>query len=80
MEQYRLAWLYAPDNLIIILNTVANTLKVDQSEKRMSTDQFASDVNGAQVLTELVVAIRKDLLETAGKRTGLAPADFGHCS
>jgi hypothetical protein len=85
LEQYRLAWLYAPDNVIRILNTLANTLKVDPSEFRMSPDQLrqiqqARDANGAQALSELVAAIRKDLLDTAGKRTELAAADFGHYS
>lgn len=85
LEQYRLAWLYAPDNVIRILNTLANTLKVDPSEQRMSSDQLrhiqqARDVNGAQALSELVAAIRKDLMDTAGKQTKLAAADFGHYS
>lgn len=83
LEQYRLAWLYAPDNVIRILNRLAETLKVNSSEQRMSPDQLlkirqSRDVEGGQILSELVAAIRKDLLESAGKRTKLAAVDFGH--
>ena len=85
LEQYRLAWLYAPDNVIKILNVLADILKVDSSESVMSPDQLhqaqrARDVNGAQALSELVIAIRKDLLSTGGKGTKLGSADFCHYS
>lgn len=83
LEQYRLAWLYAPDDVIRILNRLAGVLTINLSEQCMSPDQLlliqkARDVDGAQILSELVAAIRKDLLESAGKRTQLAAVDFGH--
>jgi hypothetical protein len=83
LEQYRLAWLYAPDNVIRILSRLAEVLKVNSSERYMSPDQLlqiaqSRDVGGGQILSELVAAIRKDLLESAGKRTKLAAVDFGH--
>lgn len=83
MEQYRLAWLYAPDNVIRILSRLAEALKVNSSEQCMSADQLlqirqSREVEGRQILSELVAAIRQDLLESAGKQTKLAAVDFGH--
>ena len=83
LEQYRLAWLYAPDDAIRILNTLAETLKVDPSEQHMAPEQLAQvqqarDVKGAQALSALVAAIRRDLLDTARKRTDLGATEFGH--
>lgn len=85
LEQYRLAWLYAPDNVIKILNSVASSLKVDPSEQHLPPEQLRQvqvtrDVNGARALSELVAAIRMDLLGTAGRPTKLQAGDFGHYS
>jgi len=85
LEQYRLAWLYAPDNVIGILNRLAEILTIDSSEQCLSPDQQHQfrqrrDVDGAKVLSELVVAIRQDLLKSAGIRSKLAANDFGHYS
>jgi len=42
--------------------------------------QLARDVNGADALSQLVAVISNDLLDTAGRRTELAAADFFHYS
>ncbi len=83
LEQYRLAWLYAPDNVIRILNRLMGILKVDSPEQHMPPEKQAElqrnrDAQGGPVLSELVSAIRNDLLESAAEHTQLSAADFGH--
>jgi len=86
LEQYRLSWLYAPDNVLRILNSLVESLKVDaDAEGLMTQDQqerLRDDRNksGAQSISVLVAAIRRDLFETAEKKTELSATEFGHYS
>jgi hypothetical protein len=85
LEQYRLSWLYAPDEVVGILNSLAASLKIDPAEEQMSEEQRRQcrddrDKRGAQSIAHLVVAIRRDLFATAGKETKLTAPEFGHYS
>jgi hypothetical protein len=86
LDQYRLAWLYAPDDVVKILTSLAESLKIDlEAEIQMTQEQQRQrhedrNKGGAQAIALLVAAIRKDLFETAGKKTALAASDFGHYS
>ena len=85
LEQYRLSWLYAPDDVVSILNSLAESLKIDPAEGRMTEEQKQRvrddrDKGGAQSIAVLVAAIRRDLFETAGKKTELTATEFGHYS
>jgi len=83
LEQYRLSWLYAPDDVVSILNSLAQSLSIDPAELHMTEEQKQQvrderDKRGAQSIALLVAAIRKDLFKTAGKNTGLTATEFGH--
>lgn len=84
LEQFRLAWLYAPDEVVRTLNSLADILKTNpEAERLMSQDQQAQlkrdrDTQGAQQIARLVAAIRTDLFKTAGKATTLSAAEFRH--
>jgi len=85
LEQYRLSWLYAPDDVVSILNSLAESSKIDPAEARMTEEQRqlrrdGRDKAGTQSIALLVAAIRRDLFETAGKKTELTANEFGHYS
>ena len=85
LEQYRLSWLYAPDDVVSILNSLAESSKIDPAEGRMTEEQRqlrrdGRDKAGTQSIALLVAAIRRDLFETAGKKTELTANEFGHYS
>lgn len=73
LEQYRLAWLYAPDDVIRAIEGFLVTQKPD-----IPADQ--KDRLGQKALAELVSSVRKDLFVTAKLPTTLTAADFGHYS
>jgi hypothetical protein len=73
LEQYRLAWLYAPDDVIQAFDSFLNTQKSDKSAEQ-------KDQLGQKALAELVSAVRKDLFNTAKRPTELRATDFGHYS
>jgi len=73
LEQVRLAWLYAPDDVIAKLYRFTSTQKADLA----ATTQ---DLEGARMLAELVAAIRLDLFRTIKKQSRLTAADFQHLS
>jgi hypothetical protein len=82
-EQYRLAWLYAPDDVMRILNSLTESLTVDPTEASMSPQERQQraenrDRSGAKNLASLVATIRSDLFETAGKKTELTNSDVRH--
>jgi hypothetical protein len=84
-EQCRLSWLYAPDDVVRILNSLTDSLTIDPAEAQMPPEQKTRnaenrDKSGAKNLALLVSAIRKDLFETAGRRTGLTSAEVRHYS
>ena len=85
LEQYRLSWLYAPDEVVRILNALVEGLKIDPAEGQMTEEQKLRlrkdrDSRGARNLALLVAAIRVDLFETADKKTKLTANEFGHYS
>ena len=85
LEQYRLSWLYAPDDVVSILNSLAESSKIDPPEGQMAEEQRqlrreARDKAGTHSIALLVAAIRRDLFETAGKKTELTANQFGHYS
>jgi hypothetical protein len=85
LEQYRLSWLYAPDDVVKILNSLAESLKIDPAEGQMTQEQQQRlrddrDKRGGQNLALLVAAIRSDLFGTAEKKTELSATEFGHYS
>ena len=85
LEQYRLAWLCAPDAVINHLQSLCETLKIDPTESRMNEEQRKAvqeirDKKGGQAIAKAVAAMRTDLFETGGKSTGLTADDFGHYS
>lgn len=71
VEQYRLAWLYAPDDVVRAIETFLATQKPDKTPEE-------KDKLGAAALAELVFAVRSDLFNTARLQTGLTSADFMH--
>jgi hypothetical protein len=73
IEQYRLAWLYAPDEAIRAIDAFLATQKPD-----VPADQ--KDKLGQRALAELALSARNDLFATAKLRTTLTAADFGHYS
>ncbi len=73
LEQYRLAWLYAPDEVIRAIEAFLVTQKTE-----IPADQ--KDQLGRKALAELVSSVRKDLFAMAKLSTTLAAADFGHYS
>jgi hypothetical protein len=85
LEQYRLSWLYAPDGVVTILNSLNESLKIDPAEEQMTEEQKRHvrddrDKRGQQSIALLVAAIRRDLFETAGRKTKLTATEFGHYS
>jgi hypothetical protein len=86
LEQFRLSWLYAPDDVVRILNSLVESLKVDPTAERLMTQEQQEQVRddrdkrGAQRIALLVAAIRRDLFETAEKKTELTATEFGHYS
>ena len=84
-EQYRLSWLYAPDDVVRILNSLTESLTIDPAEAHMPPEQRQvnaqnRDKSGAKHLALLVAAIRRDLFETAGRKTELTDVDVRHYS
>ena len=73
LEQYRLAWLYAPDEVIRAIEAFLITQKPD-----IPADQKSE--LGQRALAELVSSVRKDLFATAKLPTMLSSMDFGHYS
>ena len=73
LEQYRLSWLYAPDDVVRALETFLRTQKQE-------TPATQRDEMGQKALSELVAAIRNDLFGTVRIRTKLSASDFGHYS
>ena len=72
LEQYRLAWLYAPDDVIRPIEAFLVTQKPG-----VPADQ--RDPLGQKALAELVSSVvRKDLFATAKLPTTLSASDFGH--
>jgi hypothetical protein len=84
-EQYRLSWLYAPDEVVRILNSLTDSLTIDPTECQMPAEQRQRnaenrDKDGAKHIALLVAAIRKDLFETAGMKTELTSKEIRHYS
>jgi len=84
-EQYRLSWLYAPDEIVQILNSLTDSLTIDPAEGQMTAEQRqrnaeSRDKGGAKHIALLVAAIRKDLFRTAGKKTELSSTEVRHYS
>ena len=71
LEQTRLAWLYAPDDVINNLYAFLNTQKPDVPKAR-------KDSEGRRTMAKLVAAIRTDLFDTVKKTTQLSASDFQH--
>ena len=71
VEQTRLAWLYAPDDVINNLYAFLNTQKPDVPKPR-------KDSEGRRTMANLVSAIRTDLFDTVKKTTQLSASDFQH--
>jgi len=69
--QTRLAWLYAPDEVIRALYAFLDTQKGDVPSERKNSE-------GRRTMAELVSAIRTDLFHTTGKETQLTAADYKH--
>jgi hypothetical protein len=84
-EQYRLSWLYAPDEVVKVLNSLTDSLTIDPAESQMNAEQRqrnaeTRDKGGAKHIALLVAAIRKDLFEAAGKKTELSSTEVRHYS
>lgn len=73
LEQYRLAWLYAPDDVIRAIEAFLITQKPE-----VPADQ--KDRLGQVALAELVSLVRRDLFAAAKLPTRLTAADFRHYS
>lgn len=73
LEQYRLSWLYAPDDVVKGLNHALEILRVEVPSAERNRE-------GGQRLSAVFAAIRQDLFQTVGKETELAIADFKHFS
>jgi hypothetical protein len=73
LEQYRLAWLYAPDEVIRAIEAFLGTQKSE-----IPADQKSQ--LGQKALAVLVASKRSDLFATAKLPTTLTAADFGHYS
>jgi len=71
LEHVRLAWLYAPDEVIRALYSFLDTQKQDISAELKNSE-------GKRTMAELVAAIRTDLFKTTGKKTQLTAADYEH--
>jgi len=71
LEHVRLAWLYAPDEVIHRLYAFLNT-------QRVEVPPTEKNERGKETMAEAVAAIRRDLFSTAGRTTMLTSADFGH--
>jgi hypothetical protein len=71
LEQYRLAWLYAPDEVVHAIDAFFATQKLPADQK---------DKLGQKALAELVSSVRGDLFVTAKLPTTLTASDFRHYS
>ncbi len=71
VETTRLAWLYAPDDVVNNLYAFLNTQKGDVPPQQ-------KDSEGRRTGAQLVVTIRKDLFDTVKKTTQLSASDFQH--
>lgn len=71
LEEYRLAWLYASDDVIRALNSFLGTQDANRTPEE-------KDRLGQKALAELVLAVRKDLFNTAKRPTNLTEAEFRH--
>ena len=71
LEHVRLAWLYAPDDVVRKVNAFLDTQKATASAEER--DQL-----GQQTMAVAVVAIRNDLFKTARRTTDLAASEFRH--
>ncbi|MFY9727937.1 MAG: hypothetical protein WAJ87_20755 [Bryobacteraceae bacterium] len=83
LEQYRLAWLYAPDAVVNRLRSLLETQKIDPAESHMTEEQKKTiaarrDEQGSRAFAEAVAAMRADLFATSDKSTRLTAADFRH--
>jgi hypothetical protein len=77
--------LYAPDEVVKILNSLTDSLTIDPGESQMTAGQVqrnaeSRDKGGAHHIALLVAAIRKDLFEAAGKKTELRSTEVRHYS
>ncbi len=73
LEQYRLAWLYAPDDVIRAFEAFLLTQKPE-------VPAIQKDQLGQKALAELVSSVRNDLFTTANLPTALKATNFGHYS
>lgn len=71
LEQVRLAWLYAPDEVVSKLYAFLSTQKAE-------LPQVERDLGGQQTLAALVAAIRSDLFATVKRKSYLTAAEFQH--
>jgi cobalamin biosynthesis protein CbiG len=83
LEQYRLAWLYAPDAVVNRLCSLLETQRIDPAESHMTEEQKKAvaarrDEQGSRALAEAVAAMRADLFATSEKSTRLTAEDFRH--
>jgi len=85
LEQYRLSWIYAPDDVVRALNSFLDTQKIEATEELLPPHEQAAirsrrDACGSQKLASLITAMRRDVFQSAGKKTDLTPLDVRHCS
>jgi hypothetical protein len=73
LEQHKLAWLYAPDDVIRAIEAFLVTQKPDVPAEQ-------KDQLGREALARLVSSVRRDLFATARLPTALTASDFGHYS
>ena len=71
VDQVRLAWLYAPDEVMHKLYAFLNTQKegIPASEKNEA---------GRRTMAEVVAAMRTDLFQTVKRETTLSADDYQH--
>lgn len=73
LQQVRLAWLYAPDEVVRAANAFLEMVKEDKAAAFDMTTKMAA-------LGELVVAVRRDMFQTQypSKDSQLSAAEFQH--
>jgi len=71
LQEVRLAWLYAPDNVIQALYEFLDTQREGVPDKEKNE-------KGSESMAKLVVAIRGDLFRTVNMNTKLTKTEFRH--
>jgi len=79
LEQYRLAWIYAPDSVVRALNAFVGSQKIEPNEEKQKATQ-RRDREGQEKLALLIAEIRLDLFRSSKKETELKASDVLHVS